>query len=151
MIKLNEHGHPNKHMLAKQNTYNKFLPYQLGCFTYVFTGVGHLATEISHQLSSPTNEMQVFITTSPTINLLGKTLSLYELTTGFSLAMGGLLVMVGLILLAQRNRTFSIYMLAIITSAFMLCLSLKYFFIIPVVTMSIATICFSWSMTLSRK
>lgn len=117
----------------------------------IIVGIGHTVTD----LTSPKTDLQLeFMTKMKAfpIEVMGTQNNIFSFHQGFSLMMGLLLLGYGLLnLLIIRNLKHltlpvNILILNIIISAVSLILSVKYFFIVPIVLIGIAFIGFSISL-----
>lgn len=116
--------------------------FKIGCYAYLFTGVGHLTYETSTRLTRDPAAYAEFTATMPVVNLLGRNLAFNHLTIGFSFAMGLLLMGFGLSFLLQPLARRVQTGLALAVSVGMLLLSIQFFFVAPITTMAIATFAF---------
>lgn len=95
-------------------------------------------------MSSTTDPLEVaqLVASLPEINLLGTLTNLHHLSTGFSAAMGVLLIGFGLLAFLTPTPSRGFVGVTALSAAVMLYLSISYFFIVPIVTMGLATACF---------
>lgn len=117
--------------------------FDLGCYSYIVTGVGHLGTQVISTLFRDQNAYNEFVAGMPTINLMGRDILYSHLSTGFSYAMGILLINVGVSYLLSPQRDVRLKGVALLTSLIMLVMSIEYFFIAPIALMAIATVSFA--------
>ena len=111
-----------------------------GCLSFIFTGVGHLSAELFMRLSQNASYQEL-----PTVRLMGASLTMHQLSTGFSYAMGLLLISLGLSYLIGRDKGRRLRLVALATSLIMLAVSVQYFFIVPIAIMTLASLSFSLS------
>lgn len=129
---LTEHTHPKRNYTA----------FTLACYCTIFTGAGHLSLELITRLTQDQAAYDAFVANMPIVNLMGRVVSFNQLTTGFSYAMGLLLISLGLSYLQNKQRTQRFKLVAVVTLATMLVLAIQYFFIIPIALLTLATLLF---------
>lgn len=128
--------------------------YKAGCWSFIFVGIGHVVASKSVP-STPerieiVQEMKEF-----SISMLGTESNLYLFHEGFSLMMGILLIGYGFLNLAFMKECIipgkQIIIINIAVSLITFVVSVKYFFIVPVVVLCIAFLCFFMALILSAK
>lgn len=123
--------------------------YRIASWSFMLVGIGHTITDLT---SPKTLTQKEFILTmkSFAISILGTETSVFSFHQGYSLMMGLLLFGYGLLnlLVINNNAIYisrSILSLNITVSLIAVILSLKYFFIVPVVFTSVALFGFTIS------
>jgi len=116
----------------------------IAAFCFIFTGVGHLLTEtVLLRFQPPITDMAfVEAINLPRIDLLGRIVSYAQLTRGFSLTFGVLLLGFGLLQWGTFNR--KNYLVGLSVASVLTIFSIAYFFIVPITTMLIATILYTF-------
>ena len=122
------------------------LLHTIAAVSIAMTGLAHTAGELTAKPETRPDDVQEVIASmrSTTVQFPGRRIPLSQMMTGFSLMMGVSLMMIGVL-----NYLVSAYavdcrpLLAtnLAFSAFGLFISLRYFFIFPVVLMALATAC----------
>ena len=130
--------------------------YKIASWSLLVIGFGHTITFLTAPNTSEQNEL---ITTMKALNfnMLGVDANIFSFYTGFSLMMGLLLIGYGVInlLMLKNNRQSrlpnNILILNIIISFFSVVISLKYFFIVPVIFTTIPLIGYLISLSTRNK
>lgn len=121
--------------------------YQFGIFLWLLSGIGHLSFEaLAHwRRFNPDawSSAELTMASLPEEKLLGKSIRIFELMNGFSAAMGLLLIIIGCLLLTNRESRINAS-IAILASAIMLIIALLAFPPYPIATMSLSMISFGW-------
>lgn len=128
-----------------KNNYPALLAH-LAALCFVLLGIGHLLSDFMLRLNLPVNSaMQdaafLEVMQRPRILLGGRLLTMGQLSTGFSMAMGVLLISFGLALW-QLKSTFS-YGLALVTGLLIMFVSIRYFFSVPIIFMGLASLLYA--------
>jgi len=111
----------------------------IAALCFIITGGGHLITDTIMRLVAPISDAAfVEAVNEPRFDMMGRALSFAQLMTGFSCTFGVLMVAFGL--LQWDNDTKKSYLIGFITSLVISLLAVKYFFIVPIVTMGLATV-----------
>jgi len=126
--------------------------YKIASWSFLVIGFGHTITYLTAPNTPEQNEL---ITTMKALNfnMIGVDANIFSFYTGFSLMMGLLLIGYGLINLLMLNNNqqsrlpINMLILNIIISFFSVVISLKYFFLIPVIFTSIPFIGYSISLS----
>jgi len=130
--------------------------YKIASWSLLVIGFGRTITFLTAPNTSEQNEL---ITTMKALNfnMLGVDANIFSFYTGFSLMMGLLLICYGVInlLMLKNNRQSrlpnNILILNIIISFFSVVISLKYFFIVPVIFTTIPLIGYLISLSTRNK
>ncbi len=139
---------------AKQQTK---LFYKIGSWSYIIVGTGHL---IGHLLTPKTPEQIEILQTMKefTISMPGTETNLLLFYTGFSLMMGIMLISYGWInlMFLKNNKQIDladnkILITNILVSFISLILAIKYFFIFPILLMSLALTVFTLAFIITNK
>ena len=129
---------------------------KIGSWSLIFVGIGHTITD----LTSPKSETQIdFIQKMKEfpIEIMGTETNIFSFHQGFSLMMGLLLFGYGLlnILILRNNQASSIptniLILNILICVISFVLSIKYFFIVPIVFTGIALLGFAISLIIKLR
>jgi len=133
------------------------LTYRAGCWAFILTGAGHLATQ---WLAPRTAEQEAILDAMRRfpIKMPGSDGNLYQFHTGFSIMMGVLLAAYGAqaLLTAYRQPVpaeSDVRLLALHTlvAALAVILSAMFFFAVPVAFMAIAFMAFGLGLILARR
>lgn len=132
------------------------ISYKIASWALILVGIGHTITDLT---TPKTLEQNDFILKMKefTIQILGAETDIFSFHQGFSLMMGLLLFAYGLLnlLILKNNKSANlasnILILNIIVSLISVILSLKYFFIVPVVFTSIAFLGFLISLSTKNR
>lgn len=134
----------------------KFLPqiYKVGCWSFILVGLGHLVTFI--MVPDTAERVEVIHTMQNfSISMAGTESNLYLFYEGFSLMMGILLMGFGLLNLFLIKSLPSPSKYILFTNTFIsfiaLLISIKYFFLVPVVFLGIAFLSFLIAMGLTMQ
>ncbi len=115
----------------------------IAALCFIFIGTGHLLADTFMHLIAPiTDTAFIEVINIPRINLMGRLLSYAELSAGFSKTFGVLMLAFGFI--QWGNLTRKSYFIGLLTAIVLSILSVQYFYIIPIVTMILATILYSF-------
>ncbi len=125
----------------------KSLPivYKTGCWSFIMVGIGHIVTSMfvpnTPERTKIIQEMKNF-----SISMLGTESNLYLFHEGFSLMMGILLIAYGLINLSFIKLSMipekHIVVINFAVALTALVISIRYFFIVPIVFLGTAFSCF---------
>lgn len=125
----------------------KLLPivYKTGCWSFIMVGIGHIVTSMfvpnTPERTKIIQEMKNF-----SISMLGTESNLYLFHEGFSLMMGILLIAYGLINLSFIKLSMipekHIVVINFAVALTALVISIRYFFIVPIVFLGTAFSCF---------
>lgn len=130
--------------LNRPNTLHSLLRLsRIAALCFIVTGAGHLGTEVFMQLAEPVQD-EAFLAAvqTPRINLMGRLISFEALSSGFSYAMGTLLLAFGLAQWGQNSwKSFLIGFAAAVTLSI---ISLTSFFIVPIVLMTTASLAYGF-------
>ncbi|MEM7801265.1 MAG: hypothetical protein AAF633_18880 [Chloroflexota bacterium] len=126
-------------------------PFWLGAFCYLFTGVGHLGTVTVSYLGTEPAELNKLLATMPTVNLLGRMVNFYWLSTGFSVAMGVLMIGFGLSCWFNPSRPRGLKVTATLMSGVMFAIAAITFFSVPMAAMGLASAFFLLSLFEKQK
>ena len=124
---------------------------KVASWSLILVGIGHTITDLTSPKTALQNDFIIKMKEFP-IEVLGSETNIFSFHQGFSLMMGILLFGYGLlnILIIRNNQTISIptniVILNIIICLISLVLSIKYFFIVPIVFTGIAFLGFSISL-----
>ena len=118
--------------------------FHIAAGSFVLTGLGHTSAELFAGIQNTSEETTRVLEEmkSCLIPMPGRKVSIYTMMRGFSLMMGLLLIAIGVInhLSATTVMTQAPMMgLNVAVSALGLFISIRYFFIVPIVLMGIAT------------
>ena len=121
---------------------------KIASWSLILVGIGHTLTDLT---SPKTSVQQDFIIKMKefSINILGSETNIFSFYQGFSLMMGLLLFSYGLLnlFILKNNKTTpipnNIMILNIIVCSISLLLSIKYFFIVPILFTGIALLGFT--------
>lgn len=130
--------------------------FKLASWSFLLLGIGHTITDLT---SPKTIEQEKLIVEMKafSIQIAGSETSVYSFHLGFSLMMGLLLFGYGFLNLLitkdkqERNIASSIIVFNLVISAISLLLSIKYFFIVPVVFTSISLFAYSIAFITKKK
>ncbi len=119
--------------------------YKTGCWSFMLVGTGHIVTSMlipsTPERDEIIEEMRRF-----SISLSGSESNLYLFHEGFSLMMGVLFIAFGALNLSFLEASIiprkRIVLVSLIVSLISLAVSIKYFFIVPVLFLLIACCCF---------
>lgn len=120
--------------------------FKTGSYLYIVIGLSHLSLELISNLTRDPLAYETFTVNMPIVPLLGRDVAYHVLATGFSYAMGLLLIGFGLSFLLHPYPTPRLVGLALTISLLMLLISLQFFFIVPVVTMGLAALSFAFAL-----
>ena len=124
---------------------------KIASWSLIFVGVGHTITDLTSPKTALQNDFIIKMKEFP-IEVLGSETNIFSFHQGFSLMMGLLLFGYGLlnVLILRSNRAIpippNIIILNIIVCLISLLLSIKYFFIVPILFTSIAFLGFTISL-----
>jgi len=124
---------------------------KIASWSLIFVGVGHTITDLTSPKTALQNDFIIKMKEFP-IEVLGSETNIFSFHQGFSLMMGLLLFGYGLlnILILKSNRAIptppNIIILNIIVCLISLLLSIKYFFIVPILCTGIAFLGFTISL-----
>ena len=110
------------------------------------TGLGHTLGELTSKPAALPEDVQKVIESMRTtkVQFPGRQIPLFQMMTGFSLMMGVSLIVIGLLnylMSAYAADSTHLVSVNLAFSAFSLLISLRYFFVFPVVLMAVATAC----------
>ena len=129
---------------------------KIASWSLIFVGVGHTITDLTSPKTALQNDFIIKMKEFP-IEVLGSETNIFSFHQGFSLMMGLLLFGYGLlnVLILRSNRAIpippNIIILNIIVCLISLLLSIKYFFIVPILFTSIAFLGFTISLISKMK
>jgi hypothetical protein len=126
--------------------------YQIGSWAFILLGVGHLLTQWFAPRTAAQNAIFEAMRNFP-MKLAGSDGNLYLYYLGFSSTMGVLLIAYGsLALVTASSCSHNLALVALHTgiSVLIVLLSLKFFFIVPVVFMSVASLSYGLRLFLNR-
>ena len=124
---------------------------KIASWSLIFVGVGHTITDLTSPKTALQNDFIIKMKEFP-IEVLGSETNIFSFHQGFSLMMGLLLFGYGLlnVLILRSNRAIpippNIIILNIIVCLISLLLSIKYFFIVPILFTGIAFLGFTISL-----
>ncbi len=130
------------------------LCYRIGSWAFILLGVGHLFTQ---WFAPKTADYEILfnVMRNFAINMLASQGNLYKYHVGFSLTMGMLLIAYGiqsLLAVSFGGQTPEVerrlFVLHTLVSALMVVMAIKYFFLIPIVFMSVAFLSFGLGLLL---
>ena len=128
---------------------------KIASWSLVFVGIGHTITDLTSPKTPSQNDFIIKMKEFP-IEVLGSNATIFSFHQGFSLMMGLLLFGYGLlnILILRNNKALSIPT-NIVTFNIIICLtclalSIKYFFIVPILFTGIAFLGFTISLITKR-
>lgn len=131
--------------------------YKIGSWSFIIVGTGHL---IGHLLTPKTSEQIKMLQTMKefTIAMPGTETNLLLFYTGFSLMMGIMLISYGMInlMFLKNNKQINladnkILITNTLVSFISLMLTIKYFFIFPILLMSLALTGFTLALIITNK
>lgn len=132
------------------------LYYQIGSWAFILVGAGHLMTQWFTPRTAD-QEAVLDVMRKFAINMPGSEGNLYQYHTGFSSMMGVLLIAYGVqALLIVSNRSdpvegdFRLLVLHTLVSAIAMVLSVKFFFLVPIIFMAVAFTCFGLGLFANR-
>ncbi|PCJ45294.1 MAG: hypothetical protein COA74_15905 [Gammaproteobacteria bacterium] len=128
--------------------------YKAGCWSFILVGLGHIVTSmfvpITPERASIILEMKNF-----SITMAGTESNLYLFHEGFSLMMGVLLISYGLLNLFLTKASVipenNIIFINTTVSLIAFIISIKYFFMVPIILLCIAFLCFLITLIISTK
>lgn len=130
------------------------ITYLTGIISFGIIGLGHIVLELTGQKPAEITQTMERLT----VVMPGKGTNMLLLCTGFSLVMGIMLIaysMINMLYIFKNKQVTlppkSIILTNLLLSIIILALAYKYLFIVPVVFMGIAFICFILSLILIRK
>lgn len=129
---------------------------KIASWALIFVGIGHTLTDLTNQKTESQNDFIIKMKEFP-IDVLGSETNLFSFHQGFSLMMGLLLFGYGLLnLLILRNYQASsiptnIMILNVIICVISFVLSIRYFFIVPILFTGIALLGFTLSLIIKLR
>lgn len=129
---------------------------KIASWSLIFVGIGHTITDLTSPKTESQNDFIIKMKEFP-IEVLGSEINIFSFHQGFSLMMGLLLFGYGLlnILIFRNNQTSpiptNIIILNIIICVISFILSIKYFFIVPIVFTGIALLGFAISLIIKLR
>jgi len=128
--------------------------YKVGCWSFILVGLGHIVTSmfapITPERADIILEMKNF-----SITMAGTESNLYLFHEGFSLMMGVLLIGYGLLNLLLTKASVmpgnNIILVNTTVSFIAFIISIKYFFMVPIILLCIAFLCFLIILIISVK
>ena len=132
------------------------ISYKIASWSLLIVGFGHTITYLTAPKTLEQNDM-IITMKDMTFQMLGTEANIFSFYQGFSLMMGILLIGYGLlnILILKNNKQLNlasnILILNIIISLVSLILSVKYFFIVPIIFTSIPLVGFIISLSTKNK
>ncbi|MDO6759353.1 hypothetical protein Q4566_04005 [Tamlana sp. 2_MG-2023] len=128
---------------------------KIASWSLMFVGIGHTITDLTSRKTSSQNDFIIKMKEFP-IEVLGSNATIFSFHQGFSLMMGLLLFGYGLlnILILRNNQTspipVNIVFFNIVICLISLVISIKYFFIVPILFIGIAFLGFTISLITKR-
>jgi len=121
--------------------------FHVGSASMILVGVGHTLGELtSGKQTLPDEVEQVIASMKITeVQMPGRKVALFDMMRGFSFMMGAALIVLGVLnhLIASfAVQSTWILIVNIAFAAFSVAISVRYFFIFPVVFMAITTVCY---------
>lgn len=132
------------------------ISYKIASWALILVGIGHTITDLVGPKTKLQNDFIIKMKAFP-IEIAGSKTNIYSFHQGFSIMMGLLLLSYGIInlLIIKNNQTQSLQtnfiVLNIITCFITVILSIKYFFIVPIIFTSIAFVGFTISLIIKLK
>ena len=129
---------------------------KIASWSLIFVGIGHTITDLTSPKTESHNDFIIKMKEFP-IEILGRETNIFSFHQGFSLMMGLLLFGYGLLnILILRNNQASTIPTNIVILNSIICvisfvLSIKYFFIVPIVFTGIALLGFAISLIIKLR
>ena len=129
---------------------------KIASWSLIFVGIGHTITDLTSPKTESQNDFIIKMKEFP-IEILGRETNIFSFHQGFSLMMGLLLFGYGLLnILILRNNQASTIPTNIVILNSIICvisfvLSIKYFFIVPIVFTGIALLGFAISLIIKLR
>lgn len=121
--------------------------FHAGSASIVLVGLGHTVGELTSKEAALPEHVRETLASMKTVHIQmpGRKVALFEMMRGFSLMMGVALIVIGILnhlsasYAAESNAALIIN---IVFSIFSVAISVRYFFIFPVIFMSLAALCY---------
>ena len=127
--------------------------FHLGSASMILVGLGHTVGELTSDESKLTEDVQQTIASMKQayVQMPGRKVALFTMMQGFSLMMGLSLILIGILNHLSASyavQSSAILVLNIVFSIISVAISVRYFFIFPVIFMGLTSLCYAAALVL---